>query len=189
MKVQYGANDNLLPGWVNFRSEADGDITKPLQFPDNSVDFVFTEHCQEHVTPAEGWFFLLEVFRILKPGGVYRVIVPDVAKIQELADEHYLSLITEAGPGWWNVAGLKWHGDRKATVRDAVQTIVACHGHKALYTGDLLLALCRAAGFKAEIVPYGKSTHEELNGIDSHWKFIGLERCVLESVCVEAAKL
>jgi predicted SAM-dependent methyltransferase len=187
VKVQYGANDNLLDGWINFRSERDGDITKPLALFDNSVDFVFTEHVQEHITHEEAYRFLKEVYRILKPGGVYRVIVPDVKKIQENANDHYLSLITESAPKWWPAAGMQWHGGQ-ATVEDAVQTIVSCHGHKALYTADLLLSMCEAVGFRAREVDYGKSIYPELDGIDSHWKYIGLERVILESACVEAVK-
>ncbi len=184
-KVQFCCGPNRLDGWENYDRECD--ITKPLPFKDNSIDFAFCEHGQEHCEHQEAYRFLKELYRILKSKGVYLVIVPDVKKIFELADEDYLNFISESAGQWWPYAGMKWHGG-KATLGDAMQTIVACHGHKGLYTTDLLLTFCRAVGFNSEVVPYGVSTYPELQGVPSHWKLMGLERAKMESVCVEAVK-
>lgn len=187
IKVQWGANENLLEGWINFRNEHDGDIRKPLQFADNSVDFVFTEHCQEHVTHQEAYRFLKEVYRILKPSGVYRVIVPDVKSIWEKCDDDYLNFIDGSMEEWWQHAG---HSppDHPCSRQTAFETILCCHGHRAAYTPDLLLTFLRAAGFQAEQVLYGKSVYPELDGTDSHWKMMGRARCELESVVAEGTK-
>ncbi|MBU2623837.1 MAG: methyltransferase domain-containing protein [Proteobacteria bacterium] len=44
-----------------------------------SVDFVYSSHFLEHLCPSEAESFLRECLRILKPGGVIRVCVPDLA--------------------------------------------------------------------------------------------------------------
>jgi SAM-dependent methyltransferase len=46
-----------------------------LPFPDNSIESIISHHCLEHV--GEGFVALIdECYRILKPGGVFRVITP-----------------------------------------------------------------------------------------------------------------
>ncbi len=49
-----------------------------LPLPDSSTDFVYTSHFLEHLHRADGERFMREVHRILKPGGVVRVLVPDL---------------------------------------------------------------------------------------------------------------
>lgn len=187
MKLQFGSGPNILEGWTNLQ-EHDGDITRRLNFDDASVDFVFTEHCVEHVTPLQGFRFFKECRRILKPGGVLRVIVPDVKSIWEKCDADYLDFIDSQMSEWWQHAGQSppYH---PCTCEVAFETILVCHGHRAAYTPDLLLTFLQAAGFAAEIVPYGTSRFPELDGVDSHWRQMGLARVIMESVCAEAVKL
>lgn len=46
-----------------------------LPFPDNSIESIISHHCLEHI--GEGFIPLMdECHRILKPGGVMRIIVP-----------------------------------------------------------------------------------------------------------------
>jgi SAM-dependent methyltransferase len=42
------------------------------------VDVIFTEHVIEHVSFFSGLSFIQEAFRILKPGGIFRVVAPMV---------------------------------------------------------------------------------------------------------------
>lgn len=48
----------------------------PLQ--DDSVDIVFTSHFLEHLSKSDGYHFLQESFRTLKPNGLIRIAVPDL---------------------------------------------------------------------------------------------------------------
>ncbi len=58
------------------------DLSKEkLDFPDNSFDAVNTNHVFEHLTPQEGEEFALEIKRVLKPGGIFRISVPDLEDI------------------------------------------------------------------------------------------------------------
>lgn len=56
------------------------DLTASLPFVDESVDFVFTSHFLEHLAREQGLEVLREAHRILAPGGVIRVAVPDLER-------------------------------------------------------------------------------------------------------------
>lgn len=55
------------------------DLSRSIPFVSESVDFIYTSHFLEHLTRAEGARLLRESFRVLRPGGILRVCVPDLA--------------------------------------------------------------------------------------------------------------
>jgi predicted SAM-dependent methyltransferase len=59
------------------------DLRRPLPFPNGSVSYCFSEHFLEHLYPDEALAHLREVRRILKDGGRYRIVVPDVLKFAD----------------------------------------------------------------------------------------------------------
>jgi len=69
--------------WVNVDGFRDTgvhflvDLQRPLPFADATFDGVFSEHVLEHFTEEDGLRLAAEVARILKAGGVFRVVVPD----------------------------------------------------------------------------------------------------------------
>ncbi len=187
MKIQFGSSGNIMDGWLNLQ-EHDGDITKPLPFKNDSVDFILIEHVLEHVTPLQGFRFLKEARRILKVCGVIRVIVPDVHKIWVRCDTDYLNFIDESMDQWWQAAGER-PPPHPCNDKTAIETILCCHGHKAAYCADLLYTFMAAAGMEVNPREYGESPFPELNQKDFHWHYMGLERCKLESVVAEGIKL
>ena len=54
------------------------DLAYGVPFKSNSVDVVFTSHFLEHLDKEKGINFLEEIFRVLKDGGLLRIIVPDL---------------------------------------------------------------------------------------------------------------
>jgi len=54
------------------------DIRQPLPFPEDTFDSVYALHIIEHLTPEEGGEFVAEVFRVLRPGGIFRLSTPDL---------------------------------------------------------------------------------------------------------------
>jgi len=54
------------------------DLSKSVPFYDDTVDFIFTSHFLEHLFKKDAERFLSEAFRVLKPGGVIRLSVPDL---------------------------------------------------------------------------------------------------------------
>lgn len=76
------------------------DLTKPLPYPDNYVSAFFSSHVLEHLFLGEIVNLVREMHRCLGPGGVCRVVVPDLAKIVSDFDadnpERFLTQIFEA---------------------------------------------------------------------------------------------
>jgi predicted SAM-dependent methyltransferase len=85
--VNIGCGERGKPGWENVdlfqspRVNCVCDCRKGLPFGDNAVKGIFTEHFFEHIDYTEEVpFFLSECHRVLRPGGVIRIIVPDAEK-------------------------------------------------------------------------------------------------------------
>jgi SAM-dependent methyltransferase len=57
------------------------DLRKPLPFQNDSASAVYTSHLLEHLYLSEAKRLLNECYRILAPGGVLRVVVPDLEAI------------------------------------------------------------------------------------------------------------
>ena len=57
------------------------DVTKGLNFADNSIDFIVASHFIEHIEVDEGIQFLKECLRVLKPRGTIRLCIPDLKKL------------------------------------------------------------------------------------------------------------
>jgi predicted SAM-dependent methyltransferase len=60
------------------------DIFNLGQFPNSSVDFIYMSHLLEHVRRKDQRKVLDEMFRVLKPGGVLRLGVPDFDLLLEM---------------------------------------------------------------------------------------------------------
>jgi SAM-dependent methyltransferase len=54
------------------------DLRKGIPFAGNSVDAVYHSHFLEHLDPPIARLFLIEVRRVLRPGGIQRIVVPDL---------------------------------------------------------------------------------------------------------------
>jgi predicted SAM-dependent methyltransferase len=98
--VNLGAGKTGRTGWVNIDTyyvqgiNCIYDIRKSLPFPDASVKGIFCEHFLEHLDYTEEVpAFLTECHRVLKPGGVLRIIVPDAGKyLKAYCDEGWESI-------------------------------------------------------------------------------------------------
>lgn len=76
--ARYYARDNYLDllgsgAWVHH------DLKYGIPLRDGSADFVYSSHFLEHMSRTDATHLLRESFRVLKPGGVVRVVVPDLA--------------------------------------------------------------------------------------------------------------
>lgn len=78
-KLNVGCGGNFLAGFIN--KDIEMDITKPLPYKNNSVDFILAEHVVEHVSCADGFRFMEECFRVLRHGGILRICVPELARL------------------------------------------------------------------------------------------------------------
>ena len=54
------------------------DLAKGIPFPDGSVDVVYHSHVLEHLDREDARTFLTETRRVLRAGGIQRIVVPDL---------------------------------------------------------------------------------------------------------------
>ena len=55
-------------------------LARGIPFGSDSVDVVYHSHMFEHLDRNVADAFLIEVKRVLKPGGIHRIVVPDFEK-------------------------------------------------------------------------------------------------------------
>ena len=53
-------------------------LSKGIPFENNSIDAVYHSHLLEHIDYCNVNDFLAEIFRVLKPNGIQRIVVPDL---------------------------------------------------------------------------------------------------------------
>lgn len=54
------------------------DIRKGLPYRESSLFYIYSSHCFEHLYLNQAIEFLRDCFRVLKPGGVLRLVIPDL---------------------------------------------------------------------------------------------------------------
>jgi len=80
LNIVVGAGGTQFTGWISTDVDA-LDITLPLNwvrlFKQNSIDRLLAEHVFEHLSEEQCLVALRTSFLYLKPGGVFRIAVPD----------------------------------------------------------------------------------------------------------------
>ena len=85
--LNIGCGKTIHPDWVNYdlTAEVEGvtvcDLTRGIPDPDASADFCYSSHVLEHLNHEEAEGFIAEQYRVLKPGGIIRIAVPDLETI------------------------------------------------------------------------------------------------------------
>lgn len=96
--LNLGCGNRYHPDWVNvdFHSSNPAilahDLKDKLPFEDDFFDVVYHSHVQEHLPKIFVPMFFHECFRVLKPGGIIRMVIPDLEQIARI----YLELIERA---------------------------------------------------------------------------------------------
>lgn len=151
------------------------DLRRGIPLPDDSADVVYHSHALEHIDRDGVAAFQAEVRRVLKPGGVQRIVVPDL----EILARRYLASLEAARAG----GGQGREHDEsvfelleQSVRRDAAAARSLSGWRRKLYTrvfGDArargethqwmydsanLAALLRESGFRdVEVVSYDRS--------------------------------
>lgn len=110
VKLNLGCGTHVVPGWINVDYAAGArllrlpgfrrlnrrlglfkgdwpsgivlhDLRRPLPWDSGSVDIIYSSHTLEHLSRDEGIRLLAECYRVLRPGGIIRIVVPDLAHI------------------------------------------------------------------------------------------------------------
>ncbi len=85
LKLHIGCGGHALPGWVNLDvhpAPLCWNVQWGLPFADGTATHAFVSHLFEHLFfPHDAMAFLVELRRVLAPGGRLRLVVPDVAQL------------------------------------------------------------------------------------------------------------
>ena len=121
-----------------------GDIVKGLPVPDRSCKGVYASHVLEHLALDDLRTALRNTFRILEPGGIFRLVVPD---LEVMAKEY----VTSDDP----VAALKFMQDsllgetrRPRGSGAVIRRWLGNSDHRWMWDYKALRAELEAAGFK-----------------------------------------
>ena len=199
-KLVVGCGNQPKTGWINSDCAVKGrtnylpeikraghtikvvDLTQPLEFEDNDLAFLYSEHVLEHLPEEVGKSFLKEAYRILKPGGVIRTVVPDKNFYLNLKDDdEYVKFMA----GYFKKGKITTDVDYPgiATVISSRCLSVQVSDHHWVPTLDMLIKQHQRAGFKVKVCNYFESEHEELKNLE-----INDRMRMLESIIVEGTK-
>lgn len=131
-------NRRRFPANVEF-----GDVVKGLPVAEASFDAVYCSHVLEHLALADLRTALKNTFRLLKPGGVFRLVVPDLAF---LASRYVNDPSPDAAHEFMEATNLGSH----TRERGAVAFAVAWLGHSRhlwMWDFEAMREELRRAGF------------------------------------------
>jgi len=112
LNLACGSKVSAVGAWTNidFQSSADdvieADILRGLPFGPNTFDVVYSAQFIEHLTLEQGECVLRDVARIMKPGGLIRLVTPD---LEELTRTYLASLeAMKTGPSDLDRSKYEW---------------------------------------------------------------------------------
>jgi predicted SAM-dependent methyltransferase len=139
LQLHLGCGGEPKAGWINIDFVGDPvqvawNLANGVPFEDNSVAAIFHEHMLEHIPLQSGAGLMDECFRVLEPGGILRIGVPDAGKLLESynGDGTYLESI---------------HPDRPTRLL-AVQELFYWHRHTTMFDTETLTLMFKSAGFE-----------------------------------------
>jgi predicted SAM-dependent methyltransferase len=139
LRLHLGSGGHPLEGWVNIDVLGMGpdlhwDLNRRLPFPDGCAQALFMEHVCEHFPLADVVGLLTESRRLLAPGGIVRVGVPDFGRyLESYAGDH--AFIERERPG-------------RPTALLAVAEVALGHGHRSVWDAETLERVLAEAGFE-----------------------------------------
>ena len=140
-RLHLGSGDKYLPGCLNV--DANGlrkvdlwlDLRNGLPFADDAVGAIYTFHTLEHFYPDEVHALLGECRRVLEPGGVIRIAVPNLRTSVEMYVRRRLD--------WFSA----WPRPSE-TLGGRLSNYLFCDGqHRTAFDFDYLAEMLAAAGF------------------------------------------
>lgn len=164
-RLHIGCGTVHVPGWVNVDRDPASDVIdvswdlrRPLPIADGSVEFIYHEHFMEHLTVQEGLGLSRECLRLLKPGGILRIGMPDL----ELAIRQYHEQT-------WRQPWMEKYGYQHIQTRaEFINIAFRDWEHKWLYDREELHRRLREAGFQTiRDCPRLESSVPELRGLET----------------------
>jgi predicted SAM-dependent methyltransferase len=124
-------------------------LLRPFPWKDNDVEAIYMGEILEHFTQEEGKRVLRECYRVLKPGGVLRIRVPDNAHFWKTYIENYEST-KQKTRGEWCLTHTRWTAMyfQDICVRRPRLWQSMGHYHKWAYDEISLILMVESLGFQ-----------------------------------------
>lgn len=141
LKVHLGPGQTkYIDGWINvdanmFTGKCDVwvDLRNPLPFHSGTIDAIYSHHMIEHLPDIQ--IHLQEVFRCLKPGGVYRVAGP--------SGDSAIAKFTANDKQWFDD-----YPDKRESIGGRFENFIFCRQeHLTILTYSFLEELMTNTGF------------------------------------------
>ncbi len=168
--LQVGGGRHVIKGWLN-ADLIDGDIfldaTCSLPFRDSSFDYIFTEHFIEHLSRKEGIYFVVEAFRVLKPGGVLRLGTPSLRALMEIYIDNHQEISRSEVMDRHN----RIHKQKEvcSTAAEYFNDVMRRWGHQFIFDEETLESTYQESGFiNIKRVRFGVSEHSTLQNLERH---------------------
>ncbi len=152
LMLHIGCGKNPLPGWINidvFPAPLAMNVQWGLPFAPASTRYVFVSHLLEHLFfPRDVKPFMAELRRVLTPGGVVRLVVPDIEQCIEAYvknDAAFFGNRREAWP-WWPANPTRLE-DFLAYAGAGAEPAYLFESHKYGYDFETLARVLADAGF------------------------------------------
>lgn len=173
LQLHIGSGPYNLDGWINldiYPAQLSTNVLWGLPFTDGQCRYVFLSHLLEHLFyPTDANSLLEDIYRILRPGGVVRIVVPDIAQCirayQENDSAFFQQRIEHWGAGDGNATRLEHFLSYAGAGPDPAWLFEA---HKFGYDFETLQRALQRVGFKTIIrSSFMASTHDALR-VDQH---------------------
>ncbi|WP_428304432.1 class I SAM-dependent methyltransferase [Lacipirellula sp.] len=164
-RLHIGCGKVHFPGWVNVDRDpmseivdVSWDLRHSLPIHDGTVEYIFHEHFMEHLTVEEGLALSRECRRMLKPGGILRIGMPDLADV-----------VRQYAENDWRLPWMKKYGYEHIQTRaENINIAFREWEHKWLYDREELHRRLCEAGFETIRDAVRKeSTVEALRGLET----------------------
>lgn len=166
VRLHLGCGERLFEGWINLdrdappRGAARGpdvllDLSLGLPVPEASVDRIHSEDFLEHIDREAGLRLIRDCRRALRPGGVMRLLTPDLRGLVDLYVRR-------------DEAALAWYRENLGAVTfgDMLNAGMRAWGHRHVYDEESLVRFLTEAGFRVERRSFRCSDTPDLAGLD-----------------------
>ena len=158
----YKKNEFFFPKNVKY-----GDINKGLPVNNNSVKGVYCSHVLEHLSLLELRRALLNVYKLLKKGGIFRAVLPDLRSYSESYHNNEISSID-----FLKLTGLGTI-DRKRTIKEMVKNHFGSSKHLWMWDYISLRKELLNSGFvKVREAEYNDSIFNEFKLVETKSRWI-----------------
>jgi len=113
-RLNIGCGNKRLEGWINIdcvktaATDIVRDLARGLPFEDSTVDEILCDNVLEHIGPPADLIFILnEFYRVIRPGGLVVIIVPDGRSQGSCQDPTHMRSFVPRSALYWN-QDLEW---------------------------------------------------------------------------------